>query len=312
MRTLTREAIHYYFDPDIPPLLTLEPGEMCRVETEDAIAGQLNPENVDEVTHRELRRRIPCSNPVTGPIAVRGARPGDRLAVTIHRIEVAAEPGYAWTIFDGTAGLLTNPLTLNEPLAEVKRILPVAEGRLEFRFAQRTVRVPLRPALGTIGVAPVGERRYSYLNGNDFLGNVDIPMLGTGATVVLPVHVAGGLVSLGDVHAISGHGEISSGAADCRAVVDMSVAVRPSGEGYFELPQLDTPETIGSIAAAGSLDAAVQLAYQDLIARMSADCGFETVEAYQLLSSVGEVQIGQLIPPGFHTAVAFVRREYLG
>jgi amidase len=310
MKSLPRTAIHY-FDKDLRPAIEIESGEELTVETEDAVGGQLTPETADAMTHAEMRAAIPCPNPVTGPIFVRGAQPGDVLDVEIREVVPAPDEHYAWTIFDGGEGMLTNGLTLNEPLPERKRILPLDGGFLEFHFRRRKVRVPVAPAVGTIGVAPAGERRYSFLNGNDFLGNVDIPSLGAGKHLLLPVHVAGALLSLGDVHAISGDGEISGGAADCRATVRVAVTVLKRPSFRFALPQLNSAESIGSIATGGSLDTVVRAAYLDLIVRLVHDHGLDKVEAYQLLSSVGRVQIGQMIPPVFHTAVAFVSRDVL-
>ncbi|MCK5738144.1 acetamidase/formamidase family protein, partial [bacterium] len=197
MKKLTRDHLTFFFDKDIPPVMTVKPGEIFAVETEDAIAGQLTPETVNRMTHAEMKANVPCSNPVTGPIVVTGAEPGDCLEVEILDIQVA---DYAWTIFDGTGGLLTNPTTLNTPLPEQNMILPVQDNQLLFDFGAKQIRVPLQPAIGTIGVAPQHERHYAFLNGNDYLGNVDIPELGVGKILRLPVHVPGALLSLGDIH----------------------------------------------------------------------------------------------------------------
>lgn len=309
MQTISRENLHFYFDPQIRPVISIDPGEPIWIETEDAIAGQLTPETVNQFTHAEMRAKIPCSNPVTGPIFVNGAQPGDWLVVQIEKIEVAE---YAWTLFDRHEGLLTNHLTLNAPLPETRRILPIQNNQLFFEFSGKTIQVPVQPAVGTIGVAPVGERRYAFLNGNDFLGNVDLPSLGAGKSLVLPVHVAGGLLSLGDIHAVSGAGEISGGAADCRGRVQLQVElIKASEAGFRKLPQLNCPEFIGSIATGGALDLAIKMAYHDLIQRMHTDFCFSVIEAYQLLSSVGKVEIGQFLPPALHSALAFIPRRFL-
>lgn len=309
MKFISRDHLHFYFDPAIEPVISLKPGERVLVETEDAIAGQLTPETVDKFSHAEMRANIPCSNPVTGPIFIEGAVPGDWLVVEIEKIEVAA---YAWTLFDRHEGLLTNKQTLNSPLPETRRILPIKNNQLQFEFSGKTIQVPIHPAVGTIGVAPVGERRYAFLNGCDFLGNVDLPSLGAGKSLLLPVHVPGGLLSLGDIHAVSGNGEISGGAADCRGQVQLHVSLLKAGEpGYRNLPQLNCEEFIGSIATGGSLDSAIKSAYHDLIQRMHADYGFEVIEAYQLLASTGKVEIGQFLPPVLHSAMAYIPREFL-
>ena len=310
LKKLSRENMTFFFDKDIPPAMTVTPGEIFAVETEDAIAGQLTPATVNRMTHAEMKANVPCSNPVTGPIAVTGAEPGDCLEVEILDIQVA---DYAWTIFDGTGGLLTNLTTLNTPLPEQKKILPIQENHLLFNFGKKQIQVPVQPAVGTIGLAPRHERHYAFLNGNDYLGNVDIPALGVGKTLRLPVHVPGALLSLGDIHAVSGQGEISSGAADCRGTVQLRVTVRKAGElPYFHLPQLDSDGFIGVLATGGSIADTLKQAYRDLVLRMQHEHNFAPVDAYQLLSSVGQLQLGQLLPPQLNTALAYISRDFLG
>src|SRR5262249_60504749 len=106
------------------------------------------------------------------------------------------------------------------------------------------------PFLGTIGVAPRGERRLSYVQGPDFLGNTDLPLNGIGATIVMRANVPGGLVSFGDAHAVQGDGEISGAAIECQADVTVRLErIAASDSQYVALPQVNTTEFIGSLAA---------------------------------------------------------------
>jgi acetamidase/formamidase len=111
--------------------------------------------------------------------------------------------------------------------------------------------------------------------------------------------VAGGLLSLGDAHLAQGDAEIHRAAieaeADVRLVVELA---SPEEVDYVELPQLDTEESWGSIAAGpGHLEDLVRAAYDDLAQRLVARLGVRRADAYRLLGSAGRITVGQVVPP---------------
>jgi amidase len=173
------------------------------------------------------------------------------------------------------------------------------------------IEIPASPFLGTIGVAPAGERRLSYLQGAEFLGNTDLPLNGVGATVVMRANVPGGLVSFGDAHAVQGDGEISGAAIECQADVTCRVERIPQAEAqYVALPQVNTPEFIGSIAAftGVNLGDVVRAAYVDVVQRLVQFHGFELGEAYLLACQTARVRVGQVVDPLYCAAVTIERR----
>ena len=153
----------------------------------------------------------------------------------------------------------------------------------------------------------------SFSQGPEYLGDVDQPGVGAGATLVLPVNVDGALLSLGDAHGAQGDGEITGVAIEIEAVVELTVRVNDRHEtGFVSLPQLNTAETIGSIAGfhGVNLGDCARAAFTDLARRLTAKHRFTTLEAYQLLGQVGRIQVGNMIDP-FYSVVASIDREFI-
>ncbi|HSJ28428.1 MAG TPA: acetamidase/formamidase family protein, partial [Acidimicrobiia bacterium] len=249
-----------------------------------------------------------------GPFAVAGASRGSVLEVEIHRVDADPPSGTAWTgVFHGFGALATDVYGLQDPLPAGVRAVPYGDGEARFEVRGRSTRIPMRPFLGTVGVAPPRERRMSFSQGPEYLGDVDQPGVRAGATLVLPVHVEGGLLSLGDAHATQGDGEITGVALEIEAEVEFTVRVRNGDEvGYAGLPQLNTEDSIGSIAGMQgvNLGDCARAAYADLAKRLVRHHGFALLDAYQLLGQVGRLQVGNMIDP-FYSVTASVDRRYL-
>lgn len=210
----------------------------------------------------------------------------------------------------GLGGLVSS-YTLQPPLEPRTVICPIRDGTVHFPTGRGTVEIPCAPFLGTVGVAPAGERRLSYFQGPDFVGNTDLPLNGVGATIVMRANVAGGLVSFGDVHAAQGDGEISGAAIECQADVTVRVERIPAGEAqYSGLPQVNTPDSIGSIAAFSGvhLGDVVRAAYVDLVNRLVRFHGFTQADAYLLACQTARVRVGQVVDPLYCAAVTIERR----
>jgi amidase len=290
VKRLGRESFQYAFDPALAPALEVEPGESFWVETHDAHRGTVTDESVVYSSLDEVLERLGGANPVTGPIAVRGASPGDCLIVSIEQIVAAPRRRAGYTCTTPRVEPSLTPETVICRIAGDEVVLPTAAG---------DVRLPLQPMIGTLGVAPAGEPRSSFEQGRDILGNVDLPALTAGARVVVRAQVAGGLLSLGDAHLAQGDAEIHRAAieaeADVRLVVELA---SPEEVGYVELPQLDTEESWGCIAPGpGHLEELVRAAYDDLAQRLVARLGVGRADAYRLLGSAGRITVGQVVPP---------------
>jgi amidase len=314
MRRFPRTATTLFFDPDAAPLAELADGERVVVETADSLCGLAQMAAPRGLHVAEVLERLGGACPVTGPFHVAGAGPGDVLEVELHRVDPSPAAGEAWTgIFGGFGALQHEGLSLSTPLEPELRRVPYADGMAAFPCRGGTVMVPLRPFLGTVGVAPRRERRLTFSQSPEYLGDVDQPALAAGATLRLPVNVEGALVALGDAHGAQGDGEITGAAVEIEADVELTVRVRdPQEVGFVALPQLDTAEAIGSLAGlhGASLTDCARAAYVDLVQRLHCGHDFTVADAYQLLGQVGRLRVGNMIDP-FYSVLATVERRYL-
>ncbi|MFO7961737.1 MAG: acetamidase/formamidase family protein [Nitriliruptoraceae bacterium] len=226
MRTLHHhDHRHLGWDAAFPPVAELTPGDSIEVALQDAFGGQLDGDaGPDDVAALDLDQ----ANPLTGPIAVAGARPGDTLAITFEDIEVGA---LAWTALIPGFGLLADEFP--EPHVVVSSI---AAGEVAFGALAR---LPVRPFLGTIGLAPATPGLHSVIPPRRVGGNMDCRDVRTGATLLLPVEVEGGLLSAGDPHGAQGDGEVCGTAVETAARARLRVDLR-SGPA-IDQPQLELP-----------------------------------------------------------------------
>lgn len=311
---LRRDQIHLYFDANEEPQIRVPSGARLVVETEDAHMGSIRTESDVYQTLAEVFEKLGGANPVTGPIYVEGVEPGDCVALTFEDIVPGPVQGQGYTVLTPGLGGLVSNYTVQPSLKPRTVICPIRDGTVHFPTTKGTIEIPTRPFLGTIGVAPGGERRLSYLQGAEFLGNTDLPLNGIGATVVIRANVPGGLVSFGDAHAAQGDGEISGAAIECQADVTVLIERIPKAEAHYAgLPQVNTPESIGSIAAFTGvhLGDVVRAAYVDIVNRLVQFHGFELEESYLLACQTAKVTVGQVVDPLYCAAVT-IERRYLG
>lgn len=315
MRRLTRDQTSMFFDPSSTPVIEIDPGERLIVETRDSLCGlakRVSPVGLDI---DEVVDRLGGACPVTGPIAVRGAEPGMVLSVHLHRVQAIPDEGEGWTgIIRGFGALSHDRYGIQEPLEPVTRLVPYRDGVANFSLANGSnVAIPMRPFLGTIGVAPRWEKRMSFSQSVEYLGDVDLPQITTGATLILPINVPGALLSLGDAHAAQGDGEITGAGIEIEAEAEISCQVlAPDDAGWIALPQLNNLQSIGSIAAmeGNDLTHCARAAYRDLLQRLVRFYGFTMSEAYQVLGQVGQLRVGNMFDP-FYSVLASIDRCFL-
>lgn len=315
MLRLTRDQVTLFFDPEEAPIAEVASGLRFVVETADSLCGIVKDQVPRGMHIGEVIERVGGACPVTGPVYVQGARPGDVLQVDIHRVDANPARGHAWTgIFGGFGALSEEQFGLQQPLTPQTRLLPYDESAAYFERSNRqSVPIPMRPFLGTVGVAPRRERRMSFSQSPEYLGDVDVPALTAGATLVLPVNVPGALIAFGDAHGAQGDGEITGAAVEIEAEAEIScIAAHRESAGFVSLPQLNTAEAIGSIASfqGNDLTACARAAYVDLVRRFVQFYCFTESEAYQLLGQVGRLRVGNMIDP-FYSVLAAVDRQFL-
>ena len=275
---ISRDHIVYSFDRNHAPVLEVDPGDTVVMETYDARTGTVQTER-DLLDHPHPKG----ANPATGPILVRGAAPGDSLAVEILEIELADQ---------GFIGVKTGLGVLGHRVAEyVTKIVPVRAGQIVF---SDTIRFPARPMVGVIGTAPAGAPVDTGRPGPHG-GNMDNNDVRIGATVYLPVDVPGALFGLGDVHASMGDGEICiTGIEIC---AEVTVRIRLIKGAQISRPWIETQDAWISTSDADDLRAAVRIACEEMADLLDRKLDLPLPEAYMLISARGDVRISQACEP---------------
>lgn len=288
------------FGPNVKPIASVSPGEVIEIETCDCFADAARPDR-DWKQLLESGEEI-FDNPLTGPIYVEGAERGDTLVPEILAIELgergitALVPGF---------GLLEGWFTQVPPLSKFSSIrdekvsFPVSEGK--------SVRIPVRPMIGTIGVAPPTESIASVVPSRHG-GNIDTPQVTAGNRLYLPVYVKGALFALGDVHAAQGDGEVCGTGVEVPAIVRVKLDLIKGKT--IEWPRIESPLEIMTVCSARPLEDAARLAVRELIKWLVADYGLQELDAYMLLSVAGNVGISQIVDPAY-TVVAKIKKEIL-
>jgi len=271
------DSVVYVMDKANPPALRVRDGDVVLAECHDCFGGliqnaQDDPEDID---HSLL-------NPATGPIFVDGAEPGDVLAVDLLRIEVG-EQGAA-PLYPGEFGFLKH-----DPIAPFTKIARVENGVILYRD---DVRIPVRPMLGTLGVAPSGEGVTTLYMG-DHGANMDHKDVCVGNTVYLPVFVPGALLALGDAHAISGDGEAAAAGLEVPSVVTLRVRVLKGRS--LPRPMIESPTEFMTCGWGMTMEEATSCAMRDMVDFLERMLDMPRAEAYNLAGMVGDARPGNAV-----------------
>ncbi len=295
---LTMQRSKFCYDREAEPEAEIRSGQTVIFETEDANCGLIAKPEDRWQTFEAIYEAAGGCNPVTGPVYVRGAKPGDCLAVEILEVRAGGVRSGGYTSIQSGIGCLEDVFgTLQKPLASATRICEFENNAVHMKSedGKRIYSIPMRPMVGSIGVAPKYDRRASLYQGPEWMGNVDLPELVQGTTVVLPVNVEGGLLWMGDVHACQGDGEITGCALECQGEIRARVTVLSKEEaGYVECPQINSSAWIGSVGMpfCSDLTAALRMGYTDLVRRLSRYYGVSEKDAYMLLGLCGRAVVG--------------------
>jgi formamidase len=292
LHDVPRDAYAYVWDHAIPPALEVASGDEVRLALRDASDEQIHE---DSDAGAIARLDFDHVNPVSGPIFVKDARPGDVLAVEI--LEFSA-PTWGWTGIIPGFGLLADEFP--DPWLRISQIDAQA-GRVRFGDG---ITLPLAPFTGTIGVAPAEPGEHPVLPPTRSGGNIDTRHLVPGTTLLLPVRVDGALLSAGDSHAAQGDGEVCGTAIESRMDVTVRVCVRrdlrldapgleipaPTEPAAIERGGWDVLTGVGPDLMECSRDA-VRAAISFLEQRR----GLERQEAYALCSVAADLRIHEIV-----------------
>ena len=292
MQRVNAQPLVYEFTRHLPPRVTIDSGETILVEAEDALSGQIRKSG-----DRRDKSLIPKGNPVAGPICVRGAKPGDALAVTIH--EIRPRDGQCAT-YTGPPRLLAEWLGTDVPHGA--HVCPIRDGIIHW---SDTIAIPYEPMLGCIGTAPEWGVATTIPAGAHG-GNMDLVEIRPGSRVILPVFVDGGWLYLGDAHAAQGHGERSATALEMASETVVTVNLLPGK--MLVAPRIELEDEIAAVAFGSPMERSIAEAYARLILWMESDYGWDRWKAYDLLTQVGRISVGYY---GIGTVAAKVAKKYL-
>jgi acetamidase/formamidase len=287
---LGREARHFQWDRGLSPAATVRSGDVIRLETQEVSGGQVQVGAPAEMVARLDRSRF---YPLTGPVYVEGAVPGNVLKVEMLEIRPG---GWGWTANFPGRGLL--PDDFPDPYIRYFDL----DGRTEVAFAPG-VTLPLDPFCGTIGVAADEAGPLPVRPPHAGGGNIDTRQLVEGSTLYLPVLVDGALLSVGDGHAAQGDGEVCLTAIEC----DLTVTVRlslltghslsPHTYQTLSAPVRDPSrmQRFGSSATGPDLMENARNAVRGLIDWLVRQHGLGREDAYLLCSLAADLHISQLV-----------------
>ena len=285
---LTRQVTktHFVFGPNIHPAMSASRSETIRLDTQDCYRGLITE---DPATHLQIQQAKQI--PVTGPVYVEGADIGDVLCVHIQNINLSTTGVFAIRPQTGIIG--------QDIRDQVVRVLPIKSNGL---MLNKSISVPLQPVVGVIGVAPRhGEIETVYPGRHG--GNMDTLEITTGARVYLPVQVKGALLSIGDVKASMGDGQIAGSGVETAAEITVRVDTLPGGK--FSWPRVETKDAWVTITSASSVDQASRLAVSEMIRWLGQEKGLDFETAFMLVSISGALHISQWDNPLITARIVF-------
>lgn len=274
----TTDKVIFDFCKDNTPVAAVDAPATIEVATKDCFSNQLREpgDTMDSLDWDD-------TNPVTGPIFINGAQPGDTLKVIIDKIDVDAKGTVCAIEGEGTVG--------HKVSGSHSKIVPVKDGLAEF---SDDIKIPTKPMIGVIGVAPAEGSINSGTPGKHG-GNMDNVMVCEGAVLYLPVAVEGALLALGDVHAVMGDGEVGVTGLEIPADVTLSIEVI-KGQAP-EYPILENDKVFSVIVSKETVDEAADAASELMLEFLQSRMAMPTEEIVMLMSLVGNVEICQIVDP---------------
>ena len=289
--TIHRDHTHHGWNNAFRPVIRIAPGETVQFETKDASSGQLSKTSTAE-TLKKLD--LAFVNPVTGPVYVDGAKPGDALKVSVLSLQPS---GWGWTGNIPGFGLLTDQF----PDARLHHwhydpgLAPAMYGP--------GGRVPLRPFTGTIGVAPAAPGLHSIVPPRNVGGNMDVRDITAGVELYLPIEVDGALFSVGDTHAAQGDGEVCGTAIE--SPIDVALKFDLIKGANLRMPRYVTPGPVSdhfdkkgyevTTGIGPDLMTGARTAVMEMIELLSKRFGYAPIDAYMLCSVCADLRISSIV-----------------
>lgn len=327
---LGQESIHTVWDATLPPALTVQPGDTVVLDTLDAsyggIARQVHAgehaglptEFSSLISSSAYPERPPTAgtrgHPLTGPIFVAGAQPGDTLVMEVLEVLPAA---WGWTgCRPNGIGLLDADLA-DELGGGYTHFWDLRAGSsAEFLPG---IRIPLAPFPGVVGLAPAAAGPHSTSPPRRVGGNMDVRQLVAGSTLYLPVEAEGGLLSAGDLHAAQGDGELSGTGIEMEGHLTLRLSLRKDWP--IDSPQIQAPPEPTALWTGGSYQVtghapelleAARIALRGLLSHMRREYGLSAQHAYILASACVDLRISQIVDAPNYTVSALLPLSIFG
>lgn len=236
---------------------------------------------------------------ITGPIAVTGARPGDLLKITV--LETLPRVPYGVVSNRHNKGALPGEYPASGDIVSVFAGVVDGVGTMpRVRGGEHSVRFPLHPFLGIMGVAVKGDERPHSVPPGPFGGNIDINLLTEGSTLYLPVQVPDALAYVGDPHFAQGDGEVALTAMEASLRVTLRfdlIAAAEAKAAFGEIvgPLAETTEFLVPTGMDQDLDEAVKKCVRAAISLLQARFGMDAEHAYAYLSAATDFNISQVV-----------------
>ena len=298
---LSDERVHYKWDTSNQPLVTIDSGDTVVVWTRDISDNQVGRDSdASALAAFDWDRTYP----LTGPIAVHGAEPGDTLAIEVLDVHTQ---GWGWTGVIPGFGLLPEEF----PDAYLK-VYDLAGG--DVAVFREDIAIPLAPYFGTMGVCPAGATAQPVVPPGIFGGNMDIRQTVRGSTLYLPVQVEEALFSCGDAHGAQGDGEVCGTAIES----PMFAALRFTLEKRRSIPapqyrtpapltpQVDSAPFYATTGVGRDLYAAAQDAVRAMIDHLGKSYALGPEDAYLLCSVAVDLKISEVVDAGWYIVSALL------
>ena len=288
------------------PVAHLKSGDILETNSVDAFGNAIQKPG-------DSLSLVKGDNPLTGPFYVDGAQPGDTVAVKFLDLQVDGDQGVG-ALVPGFGALNETSYTpmLHTPLPEKIWLYPIdhASNTATFKALDSnfSVKIPLHPFFGCIGVAPAGGEARSSIVPAEFGGNMDSPEASVGNTLYLPVNVAGALLYMGDGHAAMGDGEVAGTAIEVPLRTRLQISLIKGQK--INWPRFENENTLMTVGAYRPLDDALRIAFTELVGWIHNDYGLSEVDTYELLSKVARIHLNEMVDPNY-VVVASIEKKYL-
>jgi acetamidase/formamidase len=292
-----------YIAANLPPALTVKPGQIVRIETlsHQGLTTNKDPEtffasygipgsdvlrDAETVFAGVKRPKGAAVHILTGPIYVDGAEPGDTLEVRVLDIEFRV----AYGVNNTGPGKGVLPDLLKEQSLRVIRL------DLERRVAlfATDIEIPLNPFMGIMAVSPpLSLGMVSSTPPGAWGGNMDLKYLGPGATLYLPVFNRGGQFFTGDGHAVQGDGEVDGGAVEISLAPTLQFFLHKGRP--IKLPRVETSSHFLTTGLSTDLNEAARTALLEAVHFLQNEKGMSAADAYALSSLAVDLGIGEAV-----------------